>query len=319
MRRRDFLATTATLGALGALSADAPPPAPYRSGAYVGWPQTPATLDAFAAARGRPLDVVGDYLDGRDWDHLRTPAYLFDTYAGSAYAGRLVLSLPLIPVTASLADAADGRHVDHWAQLAEGLLAHGMGSIVVRPGWEANSPVNYPWSAVPDPQVFRAAFGRCVGALREVAPGLRVDFCVTAAVDAHAVDLADVYPGDDVVDVVGLDVYDMRPTPATDAERWAWYRSAPGGLDEIARFAREHGKPVAVDEWAVASPGWGGGGDNPGFVDEVVTWLDSVHTTTGVAHEIYNEVVYDHSDGRLFSGGANPRAAARYRELVGGS
>ncbi|GAB3463635.1 hypothetical protein AB1207_11540 [Kineococcus endophyticus] len=319
MRRRGFL-TAGAAAALGLLVADAPAgpggtgPG-RRSGAYVGWPQTPATLDAFAAARGRRLDVVGEYLDGRDWDHLRDPDYLFDAYAGSAYARELVLSLPLVPPGESLADAADGAHERHWAHLGARLAAHGMGSVVVRPGWEANSPVNYPWSAVPDPAAYRAAFARCVRALRREAPALRSDFSVTVAVDGGAVALADAYPGDDVVDVVGVDVYDMSPEPRSAADRWTWYRTAPGGLDEVAAFARSRGKPLAVDEWAVASPSWGGGGDDPGFVVDLVAWMDSV----GVVHEIYNEVRYDHTDGRLFGGGANPRAAAAYSALVGRS
>jgi hypothetical protein len=316
VRRRGFLAA-GTVAALGLLVADAPGHTGpgRRSGAYVGWPQTPTTLDAFARARGRRLDVVGEYLDGRDWDHLRNPGYLYDAYAGSAYARDLVLSLPLVPPGESLAEAADGAHERYWSELGAGLAAHGMGEVVVRPGWEANSPVNYPWSAVPDPAAYRAAFARCVRALRREAPALRSDFCVTVAVDGHAVALADVYPGDDVVDVVGVDVYDMRPEPSTPQERWDWYLSAPGGLDEVVAFARSRGKPLGVDEWAVASASWGGGGDDPQFVERFVGWMDAV----GVVHEIYNEVRYEQSDGRLFTGGANPRAAAAYSALVGRS
>lgn len=297
------------------MTADAPQAAPgRRSGAYVGWPQTPAALDAFARARGRSVEVVGEYLDGRDWDHLRDPGYLFDTYAGTAYAQRLVLSLPLLPPDDTLAAAADGAHERYWRELGAGLRRHGMGAIVVRPGWEANSPQNYPWTAVPDPAAYRAAFARCVRALRSTAPALLVDFSVTAAVDGHVIGLDEVYPGDDVVDVVGLDVYDMREQAMTAADRWTWYRTAPGGLDEIAAFARARGKALAVDEWAVASTSWGGGGDAPGFVEDMVAWMDE----TGVTHEIYNEVGYDYSDGRLFTGGANPRAAAVYADRIGG-
>ncbi len=182
-----------------------------RSGAYVGWPQTPATLDAFAAARGRRLDVVGEYLDGRDWDHLRDPDYLFDAYAGSAYARDLVLSLPLVPPGESLADAADGAHERHWAHLGARLAAHGMGSVVVRPGLGGELARELP-------VVGRAGPGRLPRRLRALragpaagGPALRSDFSVTVAVDGHAVALADAYPGDDVVDVVGVDVYDMSP------------------------------------------------------------------------------------------------------------
>jgi hypothetical protein len=314
LRRRDFLAATGALALVAACADPEPdPPQGRRSGAYVGWPQTPATLDAFAQARGRPLEVVGEYLDGRDWDHLRNPTYLFETYAGSPYAADLVLSLPLITPDETLARAAAGYHVDYWAQLAEGLVEHGMGSIVVRPGWEANSPVNYPWSAVSDPAAFRGAFVRCVDELRSVAPELQVDLCVTAAADGHVIDVAELYPGDEYVDVLGVDLYDMWSGAGTDADRWDWYRTTAGGLDDLAGFAAEHGKPLAVDEWAVASPSWGGGGDNPQFVRDLVAWMDSVP----VRHEIYNEVRYDFSDGRLFTGGVNPRTAQTYSELIG--
>lgn len=293
-----------------------------RSGAYVGWPQTIDELSRYGTLRGRAVEVVGEYLDGRDWASIEGHQYFFDVYASSGrargYGRKLVLSVPLLPDPlgvdpgATLAAGAAGGHDDHFATLGRRLVDNGLGAIVVRLGWEANSPGNYPWSAVPDPAAYRGAFACAARAMRAVAPDLRFDWSSTVAVDGHAFDARDAYPGDDVVDVVGLDVYDMRSVPMSDADRWRWYRTAPGGLDEMAAFARSRGKQVGVPEWAVASTSWGGGGDSPTFIANMHAWMDEVR----VAYEIYNEVRYPWTDGRLFTGPANPAAAREYRGLV---
>lgn len=284
-----------------------------RSGAYLGWPQTPADLTAWGRRRGRPVEVAGEYLDHRRWEWIAQPTSVLSAYGDGAWTAPLVLSVPLLAdptpqdPAPSLAAVADGRYDAPFRTLARSLAAHGLGATTLRLGWEANSPENYSWSAVPDPAAYRAAFRRVVEVVRREAPAARFDWGLTVAVDG-AFDFRRCYPGDDVVDVVGIDVYDMSPQGlATDA-RWDWYQCAAGGLDDVAQFAVAHGKPLGVDEWAVASSTWGGGGDDPRFVDRFRTWMDR----WPVAHEIYNEVEYPYSDGRLLLGDRNPRAAAEY-------
>jgi hypothetical protein len=283
------------------------------SGAYVGWPQTPADLTAWGRRRGRAVQVAGEYLDHRRWDWIAQPTALLAAYGDGRWTAPLVLSVPLLAdptpqdPAPSLAGVAQGRYDASFRALARSLAAHGLGATTLRLGWEANSPENYAWSAVPDPDAYRAAFRRVVGVVRAEAPAARFDWGLTVAVDG-AFDARRCYPGDDVVDVVGLDVYDMSPQPLAADERWDWYQCAPGGLDEIAEFAVAHGKPLGVDEWAVASRTWNGGGDDPAFVERFRAWMDR----WPVAHEIYNEVEYPYSDGRLLLGDRNPRAAAEY-------
>ncbi|WP_432509828.1 glycosyl hydrolase [Kineococcus sp. SYSU DK001] len=287
-----------------------------RSGAYIGWPQTPQRLAEYGRLRGRAVQVAGFYFDHRRWEWIEQNEDFFSQYGSGRFTAPIVLSVPLLadPSAAdpapSTALGAAGRYDGHFRTLARNLAARGLGGITIRLGWEANSPGNYLWSAVPDPAAYRAFFRRVVGVMRAQAPALRFDWSITAAVDGWSFDFRDAYPGDDVVDVVGIDVYDMSPTSMTSDQRWAWYQCARGGLNDIARFATAHGKRIGIDEWAVASRTWNGGGDDPLFVERLRGWMDQ----WGVAHEIYNEMEYPYSDGRLFLGTQNPKAAAEYRE-----
>jgi hypothetical protein len=79
----------------------------------------------------------------------------------------------------------------------------------------------------------------------------------------------DPYPGDDVVDIVSLDVYD----------EWhgGWHEvlDAPGGvgLNAFRDFARQHNKPEAYPEWGLSCSD-AGKGDNEEFITNMKNWFD---------------------------------------------
>ena len=64
----------------------------------------------------------------------------------------------------------------------------------------------------------------------------------------------DAYPGDDYVDFVGMDIYDLDP-PSLDEASWEARCNGVAGICKLMEFARAHGKRVAVGEWGVASCG----------------------------------------------------------------
>jgi len=71
-------------------------------------------------------------------------------------------------------------------------------------------------------------------------------------------------PGDDVVDYIGLDVYDFK-YEGSAAERWdSYYLKAPFGLEWHREFAARHGKAMSYPEWGV-----GNFGDNPFFIQQI--------------------------------------------------
>jgi hypothetical protein len=128
------------------------------------------------------------------------------------------------------------------------------------------------------------------------------------------------YPGDDYVDFVGLEVFDMYPSARTDAE-WEAVCNSLTGLCSLGVFARMHGKQIGIGEWGVASCDGDGepdtddntGGDNPFFVQKVVETFALNADIMG--YDAYFE------DGNLdwcsniSDGSSNPLSAARYQTL----
>jgi hypothetical protein len=287
------------------------------SGAYTGWPQSPSTLDAFASFRGRTLSIAADYLDSSSWANIEGPSWFTNTYKSTGYASKLLVGVPMLPsgdASATLANGATGAYDAHFVQLAKNLVAAGLGNSIIRPGWEFNSPVNYSWSGVSQPATFAAYFRHVVTAMRSVNPSFRFDLCFTVAVDGTWLDISKAWPGDAYVDFIGMDLYDMTPGGGlTPSERWNWYLTAPGGLNYLATLATTHNKKMSFDEWALASPSWGGGGDDPYYIQAMYDWMNA----NPVAFEVYNNVHYTYTNGKL-DDGSYPQASAKYRSLFGG-
>jgi beta-mannanase len=94
-----------------------------------------------------------------------------------------------------------------------------------------------------------------------------------------------VYPGDNVVDIIGLDLYDgwgypggeVIRTAAQQQAQWNSYRDQWDGLTGWRNLAQSHGKPLAFPEWGLQLWNSGGtyvgGGDNPLFVAEMAAWM----------------------------------------------
>lgn len=132
----------------------------------------------------------------------------------------------------------------------------------------------------------------------------------------NSVRAEEAWPGDDYVDVVGIDVYDWvyGEGALSPEDRWDRLLTMEYGLDWFASFAAEHGKPLSVPEWGLASAnsnGGGGGGDDPLFVRNLAAWM-SEHR---VVYEAYFDV--DLPGGERHALTAFPTAATAYRELFG--
>lgn len=120
------------------------------------------------------------------------------------------------------------------------------------------------------------------------------------------------YPGDDVVDVVGIDSYDYY---TKQVDETSWRLNTVGrnpGLEDVAAFVRSRGKLMSVDEWGVCNDP-NGGGDNAWYVGRMFQWLKDN------ASIVAWEVTYDHDGApstfrHKLSNGQNPLAAAAYRK-----
>jgi beta-mannanase len=138
------------------------------------------------------------------------------------------------------------------------------------------------------------------------APGAHFmfDWCINAY--WRPIPLTKWYPGDDVVDIVGIDAYDSGVPAGWSSTRWDRLYNQQDGIKAVLEFAKAQGKPVSFPEWGLAPADASslGGGDDPSYVDD----LAAVIRSNRVAYQSYfyhlgSEAVFDSS----------PRSDAAYR------
>lgn len=132
-----------------------------------------------------------------------------------------------------------------------------------RPGWEFNLHGNWDWNTDRiGNEVFAQRFRDTIDGARSTCPGLQATWNPNSG--QGGVERAmKAWPGDDYVDVIGLDVYD-----------WSYEEpvTMDGGLNDWAEHARAKGKKMSLPEWG--AHGVKGRGDNPAFVKDVMGWAE---------------------------------------------
>ncbi|GLW69338.1 hypothetical protein Kpho02_16370 [Kitasatospora phosalacinea] len=258
------------------------------------------------------MQVGHTYLAGNGWQDIEGEPMvlgLWSQWRQSDPGRRLVLGVPmLVPNEGNVPDAEvarllargnQGEFDQHFLRLARKLVAFGGGDTVITLGWEMNG-VTYTSRCKPDPTAWKAYWRRIVGVMRSV-PGqhFSFDFAPTRGLDA--VPWTRCYPGDDVVDIIGMDSYD-QPAGGTFDE----YVSEPYGLQDQVEFAAKRGKPVSYPEWGLFR-----NGDNPEFVRRMVEWMRT--------HDTAYQTVTDYCPHGFWQCKENPRSAAVYKQLMSGS
>jgi hypothetical protein len=277
-----------------------------------------AHVRAFCAARGRACRVAQTYTDRTSWESMtRGSGWTFTMFAD--FDGMLVVSQGLVPVGrgADLAACAAGAHDADWRDFGTLMRRHGRGDSVVRLGWEFNEKTS-PWRA-DDPPAWIACYRRAATGIRATNPDVLLDWTI----NAHGTPRGtcgglstNCYPGDEYVDIIGIDNYDHYPWSPTKA---AFERTAarPEGLSWLYDFARAHGKPFSVGEWGVVPTG-DAGKENPPFVTWMHEWF-AAHAE----HLAYEAYFSDCGEGGVQSSlyrtdadcVRNPQSAAAYRAL----
>ncbi|UQU66938.1 cellulase family glycosylhydrolase [Couchioplanes caeruleus] len=279
-----------------------------------------AAVRAFCTARGRPCRVAQTYTDRSSWETMTSgTAWTFDLF--SDFDGVLVVSQGLVPEGAKddLASCAAGDHDEQWRAFGTLMRRHYRGDSVVRLGWEFNEQTSS-WRA-DDPRTWLACYRRAADNIRATNPDVLLDWTINAHNTPAGVCggvSTNCYPGDDYVDIIGIDNYDHYPWSPSKA---AFDRTAarPEGLTWLYEFARAHGKPFAVGEWGVV-PTADAGRENPGYVQWMHEWF-AAHA----AHLAYEAYFSDCSEGGVQSSlfrtddacRKNPGSAARYADLFG--
>ncbi|MEI7031153.1 glycoside hydrolase family 26 protein [Streptomyces pratensis] len=258
---------------------------------------------------GAELRVGHTYLPGDLWVNIEGSPDFLDAWADwrRGDADRMfVLNVPMLErneervpddeVRALLRAGAAGDHDRHFTRLAERLVRLGVPDTVIVLGWEMNG-TTYTHRCGPDPEAWKAYWERIVTAMRAV-PGQRFRFDFTPSRGRDAVPWTECYPGDDVVDIIGMDSYDQPPGESFDDQV-----RGPYGLQRHVDFAAERGKPISYPEWGLFR-----NGDNPVYMRRMLEWIDR--------HEPLYQTVTDYCPHGVWQCGDNPRSSEVFRTML---
>lgn len=275
-------------------------------------------LPALEKMLGRKVDGVTDFVARDNWaDAQQEMSWALGCWKGKGY--KLQLAVPMVTNDldgpTALASGSTGGYNAQFTQMAKTLVANGFADAYIRIGWEFNGGW-FKWAASSSPTKWKAYYRQIVGAMRAV-NGANFKFVWNPNIGSQQVSPDLAYPGDDVVDIVGLDAYNASWVSGytVAATRWNDILNQTWGLAQTAAFAKSHGKPVALPEWGTGSRSDGhGGGDDPLYVTNMGSWL----TGASAAYASYWDYAQSDYNAKL-SNGQSPNAAAAYVKAFGGA
>ncbi len=178
----------------------------------------------------------------------------------------------------TLQQIASGAHDDTYRGIAQAYKDAGYSTIDMRIGWEMNG--NFmPWSmgnTTDSVNQWKAAFAHVADVVHSVS-GIKVNVVWTPnESNNNQIDVSTAYPGDDKVDIVGLDVYSPTYKYDSSVSNSQYYNNPSAsqyhpdgtspsewGLAQTIALASAHGKPVGIGETGV---GVGDNTDLPGTI-----------------------------------------------------
>ena len=228
---------------------------------------------------GRKVDGVLDFVDFTTPDHFSTSAaYTIQSWRHAGY--KLALGIGLaFKSGGSLTAVAAGKLDGKYARVAELLVQDGFPDARIRLGWEMNGGW-YPWAAHGHEAAFIAAY-RHVVSVMQAYPGARFTFVWNPSIGTQQGNADTMYPGDDVVGEVGVDLYcntwehgSVANGVAVEPASSAAINAGVWGGQHAAAFAKAHGKPYSSPEWGTGTrPDKHGCGDDPTWIVTVSHWL----------------------------------------------
>lgn len=285
---------------------------PWPSGITVG---PPSQVTAWENFRGSKVGAIHGFAARSNWSEVESAGWIMGYYKNSPEL--VVISQPFWPEGAggSMGACASGSYDANWKRYGTMLQNSGRkDNTITRLAWEFNGNW-FQWSAH-NPEQWKSCWRKVVTAVRSTAPGAKFEWAMNAhGSQTSGGDAWNSYPGDEYVDLVGIDPYDHYPPSRTNAE-FDEQCNDKHGLCTVAKFARQHNKKVGVGEWAVMHPpsrGGGGAGDNPLYIQKMFETFNTYRDVMG--YETYfNEERYGNA---LVNPRQNPLSADRYVALFG--
>jgi hypothetical protein len=304
----------------------------FNSICFHGGAVSKAAMEQFGRDRGRPMDGVLTFPARGTWAALRTGG-VAEMKAIIDAGGLVVYSIPHAPVPVDSAGhyTADAMAINvrgandayRAEQRAFGawLAAVGLDSerFVLRIDWEFNGNW-YPWAANNGgPSALKTALRNCITNIR-AGGGTRVrhNLCANKSPNHSGSGFAEVFPGADVIDVVGIDQYDMW-MPSKNAAQWAGEMARDPSILIVVALAAKHGIHWSLDEGGNTHGVKDGSGklvsgeDNPAYWDLQLGTVRE-HAATCAWHNTYLHPGAPASLRHDFA--ANPASWARYKQLL---
>ncbi|ARP70301.1 hypothetical protein LK07_11475 [Streptomyces pluripotens] len=260
---------------------------------------------------GTELKVAHTYLPGGRWRDIEGPPGFLDVWAHwrrEQVDRMLVLNVPMqerneenVPdgqVRSLLRQGAAGAFDPHFKALAERLVELKVPDTVIVLGWEMNG-TTYTHRCGPDPENWKKYWRRIVTTMRSV-PGQKFRFDFAPSRGRDAVPWTECYPGDDTVDIIGMDSYD-QPTGESFDEQV----KEPYGLQQHVDFAKAHGKPISYPEWGLFR-----NGDDAEYMKHMLAWFDE--------HKPLYNTLTDYCPHGVWQCTDNPRSSRVYRAALYG-
>jgi Glycosyl hydrolase family 26 len=280
----------AGVAALGALALGMPAPAAASSlmpskEACVYSAHEISILQQFDDMVGRRINCATVYSNAnttwaqweRPWfiNYYGAPNLDWSAWATAPGSSRqLAITLSLIPSVAAQDDwlrrGAAGDYARYARVLAANLVAAGLGDSIIRLAPEMNGTWNIDSLGTTREQwaQWDEFWRRTVEAMRSV-PGANFEFDWCIAALYRDLPLSEIYPGNNVVNMIGIDVYDTGNLGTTAAERWNMVYNGVEGIATVLQFARHIGKPISIPEWGIAPVSADGFGDDSTFVNGI--------------------------------------------------
>ncbi|MFZ0161042.1 MAG: glycosyl hydrolase [Kineosporiaceae bacterium] len=313
---------------------------PTVGGWYAGATGKGVTDGDFAAWLGQPVTIAGTWNDTSD-DIQRTQPSLTGEFAEWRGAIDIAVAGTVLGSGESYAEAAGGSYDARWTQAATVIAASrrdATGPTFVRPWHEMNGDWYPEWVVDADTvQDYKAAFHRFAAILKRAMPGVYITWSPNDG-NHQELPVSQMYPGDDVVDVIAPDSYDWTGSPDVDVAGVEDYlnrsgpNGEPAGLETWRRFAAQHGKPLGLPEWGLCAKE-GCGGDHPAYLEAMNAWMrEHANTATwelgapipaaaagALIYSIYFDTVHAGDTGFLIRGGQHPESEALFPRLRWGT
>lgn len=262
--------------------------------------------------RGAEVAVIAVFPARESWSSLKNTWFMDNERIPAGFRGTLNIAMPLWPEDGNFEDAYQGNYNAEWEAFGRSVAAK-YPDAYIRLGWEMNIKDWY-YKATPENATqWIQAYRHAITSIRKGSDQFQFIFNPNLGKGQTGTEDATLfYPGDEYVNLIGIDAYDWWPG-YTNETNIASHRDSEYGWNWWLNFARQHNKKFCVPEWGIATANPNSGGDNPVYINFVYAWLKA--NKEWIQMECYFQESDNYLRSDLFTG-YNPKATAEYKRWM---